>query len=103
VAKLYAVMAAVEGHAVWLAVVGMVTAVVAAYLYLRIIVTMYMAAPVDAEAKPLRVPAGARVALALCLLVTVGVGVLPGTLTRVAGEADPVLVRLPEAPPADPG
>jgi NADH-quinone oxidoreductase subunit N len=103
VAKLYTVVAAIQANTTWLAIVGMVTSVIAAYLYLRIIVSMYMAPPVDADARRLRVPAGARVALALCLLVTVGAGLLPGPLTRLAGDARPVLVNLPEpagAPPA---
>jgi NADH-quinone oxidoreductase subunit N len=98
VAKLYTVLAAVEGGATWLGIVGMVSSVVAAYLYLRIIVSMYMAPPADAEAPAVRVPAGARAALALCLIVTIGVGLVPGTLTRVAGDARPVLVNLPEPP-----
>jgi NADH-quinone oxidoreductase subunit N len=83
---------------VWLAIVAMVTSVIAAYLYLRIIVSMYMAPPVDAEARKLRVPAGVRVALALCLFVTVGAGLVPGPLTKAAGDAKPVLVNLPEPP-----
>jgi NADH-quinone oxidoreductase subunit N len=98
VAKLYTVVAAVQANTTWLAIVAMVTSVIAAYLYLRIIVSMYMAAPADPAARRVRVPAGARVALALCLLVTIGVGLLPGPLTRWAGEAQPVLVNLPEPP-----
>ena len=105
VAKLYTVVASVNANATWLAIVAMVTSVIAAYLYLRIIVTMYMASPADETAKPVRVPAGARLALAVCLLVTIAAGVVPGPLTRVAGEAQPVVVNLPEppgAPAADP-
>ena len=96
VAKLYTVIAAVEATYAWLAVVAMITSVIAAYLYLRIIVTMYMAPPVDAAARKLRVPAGARVALAVCLFVTIGAGLVPGPLTKAAGDAKPVLVNLPE-------
>jgi NADH-quinone oxidoreductase subunit N len=106
VAKLYTVIAAVQANGTWLAIVAMVTSVIAAYLYLRIIVSMYMAPPVDAAARKLRVPAGARVALALCLFVTIGAGIWPGPLTEASGNAKPVLVNLPEPPgsaPADTG
>jgi NADH-quinone oxidoreductase subunit N len=102
VAKLYSVLAAVEADMAWLGIVAMLTSVIAAYLYLRIIVSMYMAPPVDAEARKLRVPAGARAALGVCLLVTILVGIVPGPLTEAAGDAKPVLVNLPE-PPAAPG
>jgi NADH-quinone oxidoreductase subunit N len=102
------VVAAVDGRATWLAIVAMLSSVVAAYLYLRIIVSMYVGAPADAAAKRLRIPAGARAALAVCLLVTVGAGLLPDKFTKLAGDAKPVLVNLPEAPGAatptpDPG
>jgi NADH-quinone oxidoreductase subunit N len=106
VAKLYTVLAAAEADITWLAVAAMVTSVIAAYLYLRIIVSMYMAAPADAEARKLRIPAGARLALAICLFITIFAGIVPGPLTKVAGDAKPVLVNLPEAPgtpPSDTG
>jgi hypothetical protein len=69
---------------------------------------MYMASPADAAAKRIRVPAGAAVALGLCLFVTVAVGLFPGKLTEWTGEGRAVLVNMPEsgggAPPtAGPG
>jgi NADH-quinone oxidoreductase subunit N len=103
VAKLYTVVAAIDAQGTWLAIVAMVTSVVAAFLYLRIIVSMYMASPVDAAAKRIRVPTGAAVALGLCLFVTVAAGLFPGKLTEWTGEGRAVLVNMPEsggAPPA---
>ena len=43
-AKFYVIEAAVDAGSYWLAVVAMLSAVIAAFLYLRIVVTMYMSA-----------------------------------------------------------
>jgi NADH-quinone oxidoreductase subunit N len=67
VAKLYTVIASVEANGMWLAIIAMVTAAVAAFLYLRIIISMYMSPDLAGvePTKHIRVPAGARAALAL--------------------------------------
>ena len=92
-AKFYVITAAVDAGSTWLAVVAMIAAVIAAFLYLRIIVAMYMG---DEEAAPegakVAVPVGAAVALALCVVVTIGVGVWPGAISHWAQDAVPVLV-----------
>lgn len=104
-AKLYAVIASIEGNATWLAMLGMITSVVAAFLYLRIIVSMYMSADEHAEAPAysraarIRVPAGAKLALGLCLVVTVGVGIFPGPVTDLSNDGKPVLVNVAEPAP----
>jgi NADH-quinone oxidoreductase subunit N len=95
-AKFYVISAAVDAGSTWLAVVAMLAAVIAAYLYLRIIVAMYMADG-DAEAgvpraSTIPIPVGAAVALAACLIVTLGVGVWPNPITEVAQDAIPVLI-----------
>jgi NADH-quinone oxidoreductase subunit N len=92
-AKFYVISAAVDAGSWPLAAVAMLAAVIAAFLYLRIIVSMYMTdddAP--AEAGPVAISVGAGIALTLCLLVTVGVGVWPGAISHWAEEAIPVLV-----------
>jgi NADH-quinone oxidoreductase subunit N len=43
--KLYVFSAAVQGGMAWLAVIGMLNSAIAAYYYLRVTVTMYMAEP----------------------------------------------------------
>ena len=92
-AKFYVITAAVDAGSTWLAVVAMIAAVIAAFLYLRIIVAMYMG---DEEAAPggakVAVPVGAAVALTLCVVVTIGVGVWPGAISHWAQDAVPVLV-----------
>ena len=79
-AKFYAITAAVEAGSTWLAIIAMLTAVVAAFLYLRIIVSMYMSAEDAGEPRTIRVPFAATLALGACALVTLGVGIFPESL-----------------------
>ena len=112
-AKFYVIAAAVDAGSTSLAIVAMLAAVVAAYLYLRIVVSMYMADSYEAASEepmptagepavaastlgPLGIttPAPAGLALVVCLVVTVGVGVWPGAVTEIASDAVPVLVAM---------
>jgi NADH-quinone oxidoreductase subunit N len=100
--KFYVIEAAVDSGSTVLAIVAMLAAVVAAFLYLRIVASMYMsdsdsdgdsgaAAAAAAGAAEIPIPATAGLALAACLVVTVGIGVWPGFLTEVTQDAIPVL------------
>jgi NADH-quinone oxidoreductase subunit N len=103
-AKFYVISAAVDAGSTWLAVVAMLAAVVAAFLYLRIVASMYMSdsesdgdagsAEVSAERLRIPIPTTAAVALVVCLVVTVGIGVWPGLVTEVTQDAVPVLSAL---------
>jgi NADH-quinone oxidoreductase subunit N len=100
-AKFYVVNAAIEAHSTGLAIVAMVTAVVAAFLYLRIIVSMYMASDDELpEPRTIPIPFGAGLALALCLIVTLGAGIFPSLIADPAGDATAVLVVEPATTPA---
>jgi len=102
-AKFYVITAAIDAGSTWLAVIAMLTAVIAAFLYLRIIVSMYMSAEDAGEPRTIPVPFAAGLALVACLAVTIGAGLFPGTLSSVAKDATPVLVLEPvDAPPVDP-
>jgi NADH-quinone oxidoreductase subunit N len=95
VAKFGVISAAVERRSYALAVVAMVAAVIGAFLYLRIIVTMYFT---DAEAgdekrEAVRIPLSAGVAIGSSLLITLALGVAPGWLIDWAEAAVPALVR----------
>jgi NADH-quinone oxidoreductase subunit N len=91
-AKFYVITAAVDGGSTSLAVIAMVSSVISAFLYLRITVSLYMGDPEEAPAAPrLTVPVGAGIALALCVVVTLVVGVWPGSIAEVARDAVPVL------------
>jgi NADH-quinone oxidoreductase subunit N len=87
VAKFDVILAAVDARSYVLAVLAMLSAVIAAFLYLRIIVNMYMSEETDEVAPPIRVPASAAVGLALTLAFTVVVGFLPGFVVNFARDA----------------
>ena len=93
VAKFSVISAAAEARSYGLAVVAMVSAVVAAYAYLRLVVAMYFRDPADADADP--DPAGAPPAMGLgtaavivvAVLFTVAAGVVPGFLESLSSTA----------------
>ncbi len=102
-AKFYVITAAVDAGSTWLAVIAMLTAVIAAFLYLRIIVSMFMSVEDAGEPRTIRVPFAAGLALLVCVVVTLGAGIFPGTLSSAAKDATPVLVLEPvDVPVADP-
>jgi NADH-quinone oxidoreductase subunit N len=94
VAKFGVIAAAVDAQSYVLAVIAMLASVIAAFLYLRIIVSMYLADPEgDEEQQPeVRVPFSAGLGLALTLGFTVVVGFLPWWLVDYARDAVPHLV-----------
>lgn len=100
-AKFSVITAAVDAGEAWLAIAAMVTAVIAAFLYLRIVVAMYMAGGEHGEGSPVasparvQVPAGAAVGLAICFGVTMAAGIAPSTLYDAAGKATLQLVEEP--------
>jgi NADH-quinone oxidoreductase subunit N len=100
-AKFYVLGAAVSAHSYALALIAMLSAVISAFVYLRIITTMYTSsdAPEDEAAvspEPrLRVPTAARIALFLTVVVTIGVGVLPGPLHDASRHAVPPIAARP--------
>jgi NADH-quinone oxidoreductase subunit N len=93
-AKFYVITAAVDAGSTWLAAVAMLSAVIAAFLYLRIAVSMYMADPDEEGAPQVAIPAGASIALTLCVIVTIGAGFWPGSIAELARDAVPVLTTL---------
>jgi NADH-quinone oxidoreductase subunit N len=96
-AKFYVISAAVEAKSYSLAIIAMIAAVIAAFFYLRLIVTMYMAAPTEEGAEPLPsgpvpIAVGAGLALTIALGFTVVVGFLPSAVFDFARHA--TLLRL---------
>jgi NADH-quinone oxidoreductase subunit N len=76
-AKFYVFSAALQANLVGLTIIGVLNSAVAAYYYLRIIVMMYMREPRgDVPVTPVPVTAG--VAITVCVLITLYLGVLPG-------------------------
>jgi len=89
VGKFYLFSAAVAGNYVSLALVGVLMSVVSAYYYLRVVVTMYMREPVGDDSWA-TVSFGSRLALAVSVVIVLGLGVYPGpvlSLARLAAQA----------------
>jgi NADH-quinone oxidoreductase subunit N len=76
VAKFGVIRAAVSTESYVLAVIAMVSAVIAAYLYLRIMVSMWLAEP-DSSTTATALSLPARVVLVVSVAITLFVGVLP--------------------------
>jgi NADH-quinone oxidoreductase subunit N len=87
VAKFEIIGAAVDARSFWLAVVAMVSAVVSAFLYLRIVLSMYLGTAAEEHDQPIVVHRTAALAVAIALIVTIGFGVAPGPIDRLAGDA----------------
>lgn len=84
--KLYIFSAAVEAHYPGLAVIGVLSSVVSAFFYLRVIVVMYMGEPVVGRPR-LPVPAAAVWAVAFAALGTLQFGLFPAKLLDLARQS----------------
>jgi len=84
-AKFYVFSAALQANLVGLVIIGVINSAVAAYYYLRIVVVMYMR---DArEPVPVSpVPPALGVALAISVIATIYLGVLPGRVLDYAAR-----------------
>lgn len=82
VAKFGVIGSAVEVHSYAIAIIAMVSAVIAAFLYLRIMISMWIADPEagDDAREPVRVPALLGLAVGLSVAFTLVVGFFPGWL-----------------------
>ena len=96
-AKFGVIGAAVEARSFWLALIAMLSSVISAFVYLRIVLAMY-----DREGEvtgpKLRVPLGARVAILIAVVVTIGVGLMPEPLAHATRTA--VRLTQPQTAPA---
>ena len=91
-AKFYVFSAALQANLVGLVIIGVLNSAIAAYYYLRIIIFMYMREPqVDAPIAP--IPAGLGWALAISLVATIYLGVLPGRILDYASRSVAELLR----------
>jgi NADH-quinone oxidoreductase subunit N len=76
--------AAINANLVALAVIGVVTSVIGAYYYLRIVKVMYFDEPGAAYDV---MPAGVRLVLGLSSIFVVLFGIVPAPLVAAAGAA----------------
>ena len=95
VAKFGVIQAAVEEHSYAIAIIAMVASVIAAFLYLRIMVSMWVTEPEsgDGDRESIRVPLWTGVALALSVGFTLVVGFFPGWLIEATKVAVTVTTR----------
>ena len=96
-AKFSVISAVVDERSYPLAAVAMVLAVVAAFVYLRLLVVMYFSDPPDVrslanEGRLRPIPKGVWVVLSIAALFTLGMGVYPDPLLDMARSATQVLV-----------
>jgi NADH-quinone oxidoreductase subunit N len=109
-AKFYVLEASVNAHSWPLAITAMLSAVIAAYLYLRIVVSMYMSESEEemeeiAEAPPvprstlagyIRIPFAAGLALFVAFAATIGFGFFPTPLANSSRDAVPTVSAPPK-------
>jgi len=91
-AKFYVFSAALQANLVGLVIIGVLNSAVASYYYLRLIVVMYMReAREEVPVSP--IPFGLGAALAISLVATIYLGVLPGRVLEYAARSVGELVR----------
>lgn len=85
-AKFEVITAAVDARSFWLAIIAMLATVVAAFLYLRIVVAMFLDAP-ESDPPRLRIPRGPALAIGIVVLFTLAFGIYPEPLLNLAEDA----------------
>ncbi len=92
VGKFYLFGAAVRAGFVWLAVLGVLNSAVAAYYYLRVIVTMYMQEP-DGQSASVAPSFAGGLALTIAVIGVVLLGLMPAPFVDLAQVAVAPLLR----------
>src|ERR1700687_3184078 len=98
-AKFYVFSAALQANLVGLTIIGVVNSAIGAYYYLRIIVVMYMR-EARKEIPVTPIPFGLGVALAVSIVATLYLGILPNRILQYAQQSAEQL--LPQAPGQSP-
>jgi NADH-quinone oxidoreductase subunit N len=89
-AKFYVFSAALRTHLIWLTIIGVANSGMGSYYYLRLIVRMYMFEP-RTEAPAPKVQLGMALALAISLIATLWLGVLPNVVLHYTQGAPTIL------------
>jgi NADH-quinone oxidoreductase subunit N len=80
--KYYVFFAAIKTHMTWLAVVGVLTSLVSAYYYLRLVVIMFFR---EGHGQSVTAPSKtAMIMVIICALIVVFLGLFPSTIVRIA-------------------
>ncbi len=91
-AKFYVFSAALKSNLVGLTIIGVINSAIAAYYYLRVIVYMYMRDE-RVEAPVARIPVSLGIGLAISLIATIYLGVLPGRVLDYALQSAQDLIK----------
>jgi len=84
--KYYLFLAAINAGMTWLAIVGVVSSIIASYFYLRVIVLMYFREPAHAgDGIVVKENNISYIAIGLASIALVVLGLMPGLLTDAAG------------------
>ncbi|MFC1964465.1 NADH-quinone oxidoreductase subunit N [Chloroflexota bacterium] len=89
-AKFYIFSAAVQHNLLWLVFIAVINSVISAYYYLRVVKIMWFGETASEEKVPSS--GGLRLALSLCCLGVLLLGIVPGVVMRVAEFAAKMLV-----------
>lgn len=89
VAKFYVIAAAVDSESYWVAAVAMISAVIGAFLYIKIMIAVFLndAEETEEAVEPLVIPRTVGVVVAAAVVVTVLFGIFPGILDGFATDA----------------
>jgi NADH-quinone oxidoreductase subunit N len=91
VSKLAVFKAAAQGGAVPLVVIGVIASGIAAYFYVRVIVSMFFTEPTDDTPRVIAPGILSKLAIAVCAAVTVVLGIFPQPLLDLADHAAQLL------------
>ena len=89
-AKFYIFSAAVQHNLLWLVVIAVINSVISAYYYLRVVKVMWFGEPASAEGAPSS--PSLRLALVLCCAGVLLLGIVPGTVMKLAEFAAKMFV-----------
>ena len=94
-AKFYVFRAALGANLIGLTIIGVINSAIAAYYYLRVIVVMYMREPREdmAGVPVMGIPASMGVSLAVTLVATIYLGVMPGRVLDYAVRSAQQMLR----------
>jgi NADH-quinone oxidoreductase subunit N len=98
-AKFYVFSAALKANLVGLTLIGLVNSAIGAYYYLRIIVVMYMREP-RKQVPVTPIPFALGFALAISIIATLYLGILPNRVLQYAQQSARVLLSQAGQPPA---
>ena len=92
-AKFYVIEAAIEERSFMLAIIAMIAAVIGAFLYLRILVTIWLTQATEQEDNAnLPIPFEIGLVLVISVIATMFLGIWPEPLVEMVERAIPVLV-----------